>query len=160
VSVRNFRKETNTFSEEKGFTLIEVMIAMAVFAIGILAVGSMQLTAAHGNTESGKMTTAATIAQNQMEQLISTDYDDPAYPGNPAWALNDTNGDGTAGLNSNTAGTADHADPANPVNGQYFVYWNIAADNPIRNTKTIEVIVTWRNGRRQVALTSIKDNIL
>ena len=153
MSVRNFRKETNTFREEKGFTLIEVMIAMAVFAIGILAVGSMQLTAAQGNTASGKMTTAATIAQNQMEQLISLAYDDPSN-------LNDTNGDGTAGLNSNTAGTADHADPANPVNGQYFVYWNIAADNPIRNTKTIEVIVTWRNGQRQVALTSIKDNIL
>ncbi|MBW1947203.1 MAG: prepilin-type N-terminal cleavage/methylation domain-containing protein [Deltaproteobacteria bacterium] len=28
---------------EKGFSLIEIMIAIAVFAIGILAVGKMQI---------------------------------------------------------------------------------------------------------------------
>lgn len=144
-----FEQKQDILRNEKGFTLIEVMIAMAVFAIGMLAVGSMQIAATKGNTSSGKMTSAVTIAQNQMEQLISLAYDDPSN-------LNDTDGDGTAGLNSNTSGTADHA----ATSGQYNVYWNVAADNPIRNTKTIEVIVTWQGGQRQVALTSIKDDIL
>ena len=33
----------------RGFTIIEVLMAMAIFLIGFLAVGSMQISAVNGN---------------------------------------------------------------------------------------------------------------
>ena len=35
----------NNRSSQLGYTLIEVLIAMAIFAVGILAVGGMQISA-------------------------------------------------------------------------------------------------------------------
>ena len=44
------QKNTALSNKNRGFSLIEVMIAMAVFSIGILAVGSMQLSNSKNNT--------------------------------------------------------------------------------------------------------------
>ena len=59
----------------QGFTLVEVMIGMAIFFIGFLAVGSMQLTAINGNAGAREATEAATRATSQLETLISLPYD-------------------------------------------------------------------------------------
>ncbi|MCD6332035.1 MAG: prepilin-type N-terminal cleavage/methylation domain-containing protein [Bacteroidales bacterium] len=61
---------------EKGFTLIEVMIAMGVFAIGILAVASMQITASQGNRSARLQTEAVTRASECMENLVNQGYSD------------------------------------------------------------------------------------
>jgi len=60
---------------QKGFTLVEVMIGMAIFVIGYLAVGSMQMLAIRGNTNARKITEAATLAADQLETLIVLHYD-------------------------------------------------------------------------------------
>jgi prepilin-type N-terminal cleavage/methylation domain-containing protein len=59
----------------QGFTLIEVMIAMAIFVIGFLAVGSMQVSAIRGNGGAREATEAATRATDQLETLIALPYD-------------------------------------------------------------------------------------
>jgi len=59
---------------EKGFTLIEVMIAMGVFAIGILAVASMQITASQGNRSARLQTEAVTRCSERMEDLLGNGY--------------------------------------------------------------------------------------
>jgi type II secretion system protein I len=58
-----------------GFTLIEVMIAMAIFAIGILAVFSMQITAINQNAAARMQTEATAIAAQQLELLMALPYD-------------------------------------------------------------------------------------
>ncbi len=58
-----------TLSNSKGFTLIEVVIAMAVVAIGMFAMMSLIITVTKGNAHSKKVTTATTLAQDQMEQI-------------------------------------------------------------------------------------------
>ena len=63
------------FLGSKGFTLIEVMVAMAIFAIGILGVSKLNIMATGGNTISRKMTEAAYVALDDMEKLILLPYD-------------------------------------------------------------------------------------
>ena len=60
---------------QKGFTLVEVMIGMAIFVIGYLAVGSMQMLAIKGNSSARKITEAATLAADTLETLIVLPYD-------------------------------------------------------------------------------------
>ena len=159
---------------QKGFTLIEVMIAMLVLSIGILGVATMQVTAIKGNSFSIGLTEAATFAQNKVEELAVLAYDDVD--------LDDDNGDGTNQDTDNTG--IDDDEEANPVDGinnfglddiltpdgyqeavgatniQYDILWNIAVDKPAANAKHIRVHVLWQaNGvRRTVSLDRIKAN--
>ncbi len=57
-----------------GFTLIEIMIAIAIIAIGIFGVMSLIITVMKGNTLSKRVTTATTIAQDKMEDFKRMDY--------------------------------------------------------------------------------------
>ena len=58
-----------------GFTLVEVMIGMAIFVIGFLAVAAMQLVAINGDTSARKTTEAATLAADRLETLMVLPYD-------------------------------------------------------------------------------------
>jgi type IV pilus assembly protein PilV len=141
-------------NDEKGFSLIEILIAITVFAIGILAVGKMQITAIKGNSFANDLTKATTLAQDRMEGLIGLSYTDPL--------LDDTNGDSHAGIDDANATTADHNDPNNPVDGRYNISWNIAPDHYIGNTKEIRVIITWadKGVPKEVSITSMKADII
>lgn len=54
---------------QKGFTLIEVMIAMIILAIGVLGLAPMMVTSMRGNQFSREFTDVAYIAQDRIEQL-------------------------------------------------------------------------------------------
>jgi len=69
-------------NKEKGFTLIEVMIAMAIFAIGILGVAKMQINAISGNAKAREYSEASAFAQGQIESLMSTSFDNIVLAGN------------------------------------------------------------------------------
>ena len=62
--------------EQNGFTLLEVIIALFIFSVGLLAVASMQMTAIKGNYFSGTLTEASNWAADQMETLMSLPYAD------------------------------------------------------------------------------------
>jgi hypothetical protein len=60
--------------------------------------------------------------------------------------MDDTDGDGTAGLDNATAGTADQNRAYSNENGrQYNLFWNTARDIPTTDNTTIKVIVTWED---------------
>jgi type IV pilus modification protein PilV len=61
-------------THDEGFTLIEVLVAMAVFAIGILAIYAMQINAINGNAGARKRTEALSWAANQMEILRTAPF--------------------------------------------------------------------------------------
>ena len=60
---------------EQGFSLIEVLIAIFILAIGILAVVSMQTAAMHGNFKAVGLTEASIFAEDRMERILAQDYD-------------------------------------------------------------------------------------
>lgn len=138
----NFPGKTGGFgvhmkAGQKGFSLIEVMIGLLVFTIGILAIFSMQLSGIKGNSTGRQYTEASTLAMNKIEALMLLPYD--------ADALADTDEDGDDGVDLGlydvTDGTADNSetDPA----GQYTIYWNVAEDDLVGGCKTVSVIVVW-----------------
>lgn len=57
-------------NEQTGFTLVETMVAMTLFAIGVLALAQVQFAASH-NTMKAKLTTqASSLASDRMEQCV------------------------------------------------------------------------------------------
>jgi len=75
------QKKSNMVSNNKGFTLVEVMIGMAIFIIGYLAVASMQMVAINGDAGARKTTEAATLAADRLETLMILPYDNIAGGG-------------------------------------------------------------------------------
>jgi prepilin-type N-terminal cleavage/methylation domain-containing protein len=58
-------------ANQAGFTLMEILIALSIFAIGILAVATMQIRAMQVNNHAGNITESTTWAQDKMEELIT-----------------------------------------------------------------------------------------
>jgi len=56
---------------QKGFTLLEVIIAMAILSVGLLAIGYMQITAIDSNSTGNRITEGTTLAQDKLEELIT-----------------------------------------------------------------------------------------
>ena len=90
-----------TLTEAKGFSLIELLIAMSVLAIGMLAAASMQYSAVRNNTQGNVSTQASMLAKAQLEMLKNQDigstvlspgdYNDPSpidENGNPGGIYN------------------------------------------------------------------------
>ncbi len=65
-----------SFSCCKGFTLLEVMIAVSILSMGILAVTNMQMTSIRIGISSNKMTNALMLTQSLVEELMSLDIND------------------------------------------------------------------------------------
>ncbi len=59
---------------DKGFTIIEVLIAISLLSVGILAVGSLMGTSIKTSSYSQALTQANNLAQERLETLQSIDY--------------------------------------------------------------------------------------
>ena len=151
-----------------GFTLIEVMIAIGVLSIGLLAIASMQVTAIKTDSQASRITEVATGVEEMLERITALGYDD--------FFLSDTDGDGTdQDLNNNGIDDRDEVVPQ-PVPlfnfglndiltadhsrtiGNYTVSWNVAVNQPTTDTKIIRTIIFWTEGgmQRQTTLDSVK----
>src|SRR5512136_1546876 len=61
-------------NKEQGFTLIEVLVAVVILVFGLLAVGSMQISAIRGNFMGGNTSIALSLASEKMEDLLNKDF--------------------------------------------------------------------------------------
>jgi type IV pilus assembly protein PilV len=115
----------------RGFTLIEVLIVMTIFSIGILAVAAMQMTSTKGNASARRMTEATALAEKQIENLMLLPYDHAD--------LDPTN------------------NPHVSAQGPYSVNWNVTEidldSNGTNDSKEVNVTVSWRYaGQRNLSM--------
>jgi prepilin-type N-terminal cleavage/methylation domain-containing protein len=106
-----------------GFTIIEVMIAVSIFAIGFLAISSLQFSSSKNNRTASEVTQAVTIATDRMERMMVLPFDHP-----------DLNTDPTLNPHSETW-------------GKYGVQWTVKDSDlnkdTINDAKTVTMTVSW-----------------
>lgn len=117
---------------EKGFTLLEILIAILILSIGLLGMASLTVGIINGNRFSKDMATATTLAQEKMEEVRRL-----GYLGMPA-----TNTTTTEGYNSIT-GYPDYkretrTDVNTPAAGMMTItvttYWDSDTHTVVLNT--------------------------
>ncbi len=150
-----------------GFTVIEVLMAIIIFSVGVLALASMQITSVQGNDRANIGSEATTYAGDRLEALMALDYDSlqlrDQAPFNgtgqdvaPADGVDESGGN--FGL-ADVGAAADYTDNPPAAQGNFVVSWNIAMDEPVVNSKRIGITVQWtgQDGRlHQVFLNAVK----
>ena len=63
-----------SIKNDKGFTLIEVLIAMAILSVGLLGTAALITGIIKGNQISNRLTIATTLAQDKMEEIKGDSY--------------------------------------------------------------------------------------
>jgi type IV pilus assembly protein PilV len=119
-------KEKIGMKGREGFTLLEVLVAVTIFAIGILAVASMQLTSIQGNAFGNEMTTATFLAQAQLERMKSVADVSTLATGGDASPIDENENSGVSGAIYNRS-------------------WTVAA-GPSADSRQVSVTVNWRSG--------------
>lgn len=121
MKTKAIETEISMIHGNPGFTLIEALLAMAIFSIGILAVGSMQISGINNNASARMRTEATVLASETVEELMSLeDYNDPLLD------------------------TDQHS--ASSPNNIYCIEWSATEDSPIPAAKTITLSVRWTDG--------------
>jgi prepilin-type N-terminal cleavage/methylation domain-containing protein len=119
---------------ERGVTVAEVMVALVVLGVGILAVSQLFPAASKSQLQS-RMTSAANyLAQEQVEQLTALDFASPALsPGRHPASGSDAVGDG----------------------GRWERFYQVTAmTSPLNHLKQVTVTVQWAGGSRSVSTTT------
>lgn len=126
--------ETCPIFQKRGFTLLELMIALSVLMIVLLCSANILIVSIKCNTLSMEKSTAARLAKDKIDELRSGGY-------------------GQVGLN-----IGNHDDPNNPITadersgGIYTRTW-LVSSGTIPGTKEVCVILTWHRG--QLALNAL-----
>jgi Tfp pilus assembly protein PilV len=118
----------------KGFTMIEVQIAIFMLVVAIIGLSSMTVMVMKGNSFSKCTTKATALANDKIEDLKSMAFSAAGF----------------------SAGA--HSDGGNPIQGLYTRTWSVTDGMDTSNTninyKTIAVKVTW-GGQGQTSSVSL-----
>ena len=99
----------------QGFTLIEVLIAMAIFALGFLSIATMQIRYITLSTTARVQTEATQAAVDSLERLIALPYDHTDLD--------------------------ELKNPHRLTADGYTIEWTVKGDFPINSSKTIAIRV-------------------
>ncbi len=127
-------QKSNLQHTDKGFTLIEVMIAMLVFSFGMLALGSMQITSIQGNASARDFTQVASLGTDYISGLLHQDYDGSDLTAGAHSPTSDVDG-----IDNDNDGDIDETGET----GDISVAW-VVVDN-VLNTKTVTLTMSWND---------------
>jgi type IV pilus assembly protein PilV len=122
---------------EKGFTLLEVLIATAIFSVGLLGLASLSTYTIAGNASSKRISASTVLAESKVEAFKNM------------------------GFNNSELLAGTHNDPNNPVDedgnsgGMYTRSWIVTDSTPFPGIKKAEVTVSWSSGNHSVTIYSL-----
>ena len=151
-------EKTVDSTQNQGFTIMEVLIGLAIFSIGILGVAAMQISATNGNSSAGRITSNMTWAFDRVEELMALPYDHAALSaGNHSVTAGNLATD-SDGIDNDSDGEIDEAGET----GNISMQWTVTDDMPMNRTKTIQITVnrTGPGGLRTVTLTQVIPEII
>jgi Tfp pilus assembly protein PilV len=111
------RHRATRHSGEDGFTFIEVLQALCLSAIGLLALSSLTMGTISANAKARRITTAATLGQAKMEEIRNLAY----------------------------AAVGDGSDEVTESTVHYSRSWTVCSNCPIEGTKEVTLTVHWRD---------------
>ena len=135
--------ELQSGHNDKGFSLVELLMAITLLAIGLFAVAGMQTVAMNANTIANKISVSSSIAQEVMEDIISWPQDSPS--------LNTTAANIVYDLDKGSAATTITVTGA----GTFSATYSTTTSTPISGMTQIAVRVTC-SGIQPVIITSYK----
>jgi hypothetical protein len=122
-----FYRNTFTLKTKEGLTLIENLIALVIFTLGMLGTTSLTMTIVGGRTFSHRMATATMLAQDKLEDVQRAVY---------------------------TAITSERETIVAENHVPYERIMEVREDLPTPGMKTVNIAVVWRaRGTRQHRVT-------
>lgn len=67
---------TSMRPNQQGFTLLELLIAISIFAIGLLSIAGMQITAIRTNSSANTLTAGSALAAGILEEILAWPADE------------------------------------------------------------------------------------
>lgn len=141
----------------RGFSLVEVLVAVIVSAIGFAAVFALQIRTMQGNVSAREQAAAMVLAESAMETLRAESYRwrSPTLPAGVlseaplVWHTLSTLGPVDHGGLPLTSGVA----PGSELNRQRFCvhYWMERLADDYENVLNVRVRVVWPRGTSDVA---------
>lgn len=129
---------------DRGFTLIELMVAIVIFAIGIIGVAKMQTESVKGNSYAMQLTRANNVAQDMTEYLKVLPFTSDSLGGA---SIPMTGDDVTkAASDVTTSGIT------------YEREWIINQSESDENLREVTVQVWWQDREHSVSFTFYKGN--
>jgi len=118
---------------QRGVGLIEIVIAMLIFGLGIAAAMRTLPDSNLATTRARNISVATNLAQEQIEALMGTPF------------------------NAAELAAGDHTDPRNPLERHFTRTWTVTDNVPLTDMKRLAVTVTYAGGGndRSVTLTTL-----
>ena len=139
---KNTENSSKCIGNTSGFSLVEVLVALTIFAIGILAIATMQITAIKVNSSANIRSVQTDMTASILEEILT--WPVSSFPADVDETWNFDTGDETI-----LAG------------GTYTADYSIDVDyNSITNLILVEVVVDQTNGlQRRSTATGFKRGI-
>ncbi|MCD4718376.1 MAG: prepilin-type N-terminal cleavage/methylation domain-containing protein [Desulfobacula sp.] len=134
-------------SPQNGFSLVEVLIAIAVLSIGLLSIAAMQASAIRGNAKSYNLTQRTTTASNHIEYFLNLPFNDPNLTAGNHDPEND-------GIDNDGDGNTDEADDDGEFD--YSVTWNVTDDTSNKKTITLTLAGTYYGAAKIITINTVK----
>jgi prepilin-type N-terminal cleavage/methylation domain-containing protein len=105
---------------QRGFTLIEILVALVITVLGLMAISAMYVANAQGTSYARHATEASVLAEDQLELMLTTP---------------------TANLTGGFDQVDEHGVAV--TSGGFTRVWSVAWDG---NLARIAITITWREG--------------